>query len=228
MRSAGRQVLTHITGLWYAVRHERMGLTEYIVTYATHLISEGGYGAVLVLMTLESMVFPVPSEAVMPFAGFLVSDGTFGFWITLIASTVGSIVGSLLSYAMGLYGGRPFVERWGAYLFLNTHHLEQTERFFARYGERAIFISRFIPVVRHLISIPAGMGKMNLVAFSLYTVAGAGLWNAILLYTGMILGDNWEALGPYLHYVDIGIIVLCVGVAVYFFVWKRRASDSPI
>lgn len=198
-----------------------MGITEYIISFSTHLISLGGYPMIVILMMLESMVFPIPSEAVMPFAGFLVVKGTFSFWVALGASIVGSLVGSLISYYIGMYGGRPILEKWGKYLLLNHHHLDMTEGFFKKYGERTIFVSRFIPVVRHLISIPAGIGEMRLSTFCLYTVFGAGMWNAILLYVGLVLGHNWETLGKYMHYLDVVAVAAIVG-AVGYFIYTRK------
>jgi membrane protein DedA with SNARE-associated domain len=198
-----------------------MGITEHLVTYITQSIATGGYPVVGVLMVLESMVFPVPSEAVMPFAGFLVTDGTFSFWMVVLVSTLGSLIGSLLSYAIGRYGGRVFLQKWGKYFLLNEHHLNATDTFFKRHGAPTIFVARFIPVVRHLISIPAGVAKMNLITFSTYTILGAGLWNMFLLYVGMILGQNWSALGPYMHYVDVIVVVAIVG-GVLWLVWKKR------
>jgi membrane protein DedA with SNARE-associated domain len=191
-----------------------MGITEHLVAYITQSIAAGGYPVVGVLMMLESMVFPVPSEAVMPFAGFLVNNGTFSFWTVVIVSTIGSLIGSLLSYAIGRYGGRIFLEKWGKYFLLNQQHLDVTDTFFQRRGAAAIFIARFIPVVRHLVSIPAGITKMNVTTFSLYTVLGAGLWNTFLLYAGIVLGQNWTKLGQYMHYLDIvvvGVVVLGIG-----------------
>lgn len=198
-----------------------MGITEHLVTYIIQSIAAGGYPVVGVLMMLESMVFPVPSEAVMPFAGFLVTAGMFSFWTVVFVSTLGSLIGSLLSYFIGRYGGRIFLEKWGKYFLLNQHHFDITETFFKRRGARAIFIARFIPVVRHLVSIPAGIAKMDLMTFSLYTILGAGLWNTFLLYIGMVLGKNWATLGPYMHYLDIlvvGALVLGAG----WLVLKRR------
>lgn len=185
-----------------------MSITESIVTFATNLISSSGYGGVFVLMVLESMVFPVPSEAVMPFAGFLVAQGTFGFVPVLLIATAGSIVGSVLSYWIGRYLGRAFVDRFGKYLLLNHHHLDLTDQFFARNGEKTVFLSRFIPVVRHLISIPAGVGEMNMKKFLLYTAIGAGLWNAFLLYLGMQLGERWTVIKQYGHKVDLVVVVV--------------------
>lgn len=183
-----------------------MGITETLVEYITALMAGGGYGVIVFLMALESMVAPVPSEAVMPFAGFLIEEGRFSFTGVIAWSTVGSIIGSLISYYMGSWGGGPFVRRFGRYLLLDESHLDTTERFFARYGDKAIFICRFIPVVRHLISIPAGIGKMNIVKFSVYTVMGAGLWNSFLAYVGYVLKENWTVVRSYSEIVDVIVV----------------------
>jgi membrane protein DedA with SNARE-associated domain len=167
-------------------------------------------------MTLESMVFPVPSEAIMPFAGFLVAEGKFSFVLVVIFSTLGSIIGSFISYVSGYFGGKPFVLKFGKYLLLNEHHLDTTEKYFTRYGEITIFICRFIPIVRHLISIPAGVGKMNLIRFSILTIVGAGLWNAFLCYVGMVLRQNWEEVMKYSKIIDIVVIVILAGLLGYF------------
>ncbi len=201
-----------------------MGLTEFLIHYFTLIISKLGYFGVGLLMTLESMVAPVPSEAVMPFAGFLWFDKKFTFWGLVLASTLGSIIGSLISYYLGAWGGRPLIKKFGKYLFLNEHHLEATERFFSKYGDKAIFISRFIPVVRHLISIPAGIGRMNLLKFSLYTIFGAAIWNSFLTYLGYYLGSNWEIIRKYSEVLDIVIIAFLAGIILYFFFKKRRVK----
>jgi membrane protein DedA with SNARE-associated domain len=193
-----------------------MGITETLVEYITALMAGGGYGVIVFLMALESMVAPVPSEAVMPFAGFLVEEGRFSFTGVIAWSTSGSIIGSLISYYMGSWGGGPFVRRFGRYLLLDESHLDTTERFFAKYGDKAIFVCRFIPVVRHLISIPAGIGKMNIVKFSVYTVIGAGLWNSFLAYVGYVLKENWTVVRSYSEIVDVIVIAgLLVGEIVF-------------
>jgi len=172
-------------------------------------------------MALESMILPVPSEAVMPFVGFLVADGKWELWAAIAATSAGSLVGSAISYMMGYYGGKPFVLKVGKYLLLNTHDLERTEDFFSRRkGILALFISRFIPVVRHLVSIPAGTGKMRLFPFLLTTLVGATIWNSFLLVCGMYLRERWELVETYSHQVDIVVVaVLIVGLA--FFMRSR-------
>lgn len=196
-----------------------MGITQWIADMAVNLIGTTSYPGLFFLMMLESMVFPVPSEAVMPFAGFLIVDGQFTFTGVIIASTLGSIVGSLLSYAIGFYGGKPFIARFGKFLLLDKHDLQLTERFFDKRGELTIFISRFIPVVRHLISIPAGLGKMNLAKFCLYTILGAGLWNAFLAYLGYILKNNWDHVMRYSHVIDL-VVVGVLGAAFLYYLYK--------
>jgi membrane protein DedA with SNARE-associated domain len=200
-----------------------MGITEWIAATAVAIIGASGYPGIFILMTLESMVFPVPSEAVMPFAGFLIVDGKFTWTGVILASTLGSIVGSLLSYAIGYYGGKPFIQRFGKYLLLNTHHLEISEKFFAKRGEITILLSRFIPVVRHLISIPAGFGKMTIWKFSIYTIIGAGCWNAFLTWVGFELKNNWKEVMTYSHTIDL-VVVGVLGIAAFYYLYKIIAS----
>ena len=200
-----------------------MGLTEAIVHYATTVISKTGYTGIGVLMIMESMIMPVPSEAVMPFAGFLWFEHKLSFWGIVLASTLGSIIGSLISYFLGAYGGRPLVKKFGRYLFLNEHDLDVTERFFARHGEITIFVSRFIPIVRHLISIPAGLGRMNILRFSIYTIVGAALWNSFLTWLGYHLRDKWETIRQYTQIIDVVLIVL-ICAAIGYFVYRHLRS----
>ncbi len=205
-----------------------MGITEFLAAYITAFIEKTGYSSVFVLMVMESMVFPVPSEAVMPFAGFLVFEGRFTLSGVLAASTLGSIVGSLLSYGLGYYGGKPAVDRFGKWLLLDRRDLAMTERFFARRGEIAILVSRFIPVVRHLISIPAGMGRMRLLPFSIYTVIGAGMWNAFLALAGYYLRQHWDLVMHYSGIVDIVVLViLALLAAVFVYRHAMRKPEAP-
>lgn len=199
-----------------------MGLTEALCNYNTAIIQQCSYIGIFILMALESMIAPVPSELVMPFAGFLIFTGHFDPVWVMVASSLGSIIGSLISYSMGVLG-EPTVLRYGRYLFLNPHHLEWTKNFFARYGSITIFISRFIPVVRHLISIPAGLARMALAPFMLYTLVGAFLWNGFLTYCGVRLKENWRLIQQYTHILDYLVAaVLLAGLA--YFLWKFREA----
>jgi len=184
------------------------------------IISSVGYFGVLLLMMMESMILPVPSELVLPFAGFLISSGEMKFLIVVISATIGSLIGSLISYYIGKYGGKRFVSRYGKYFLLDEESLVKTEKWFSKRGELTIFIGRFIPLVRHVISIPAGMGKMNLKKFMLYTFLGAGMWNVFLTYVGFVLGKNWEKIKQYSDYVSFGVLVILIVLIVYF-IWRH-------
>jgi membrane protein DedA with SNARE-associated domain len=197
-------------------------ITEKISEIAVKVLDTTGYVGASFLMALESMIAPVPSEAVMPFVGFQVADGKWNLWLAIGSTSVGSIVGSLLSYWMGYYGGKPLVLKAGKYLLLNQHDLELTENFFhKRKGSWTIFISRFIPVIRHFVSIPAGMGRMPLTPFLVMTFIGATIWNTFLLICGMKLREQWPVIQKYSHQVDI-IVVAAILAAVVWFVYSRR------
>lgn len=200
-------------------------ITVFISELAVKILNTAGYAGACGLMALESMIAPVPSEAVMPFVGFQVADGRWNLWLAVLATSTGSIIGSLLSYWMGWYGGKPLVLKVGKYLFLNRHDLEMTERFFhERRGVWTIFIGRFIPVVRHFISIPAGMGRMPLLPFLAVTLIGSTAWNGFLLACGMKLRDHWQVIQKYSHQVDIVVVVLAVIGTAWFL--KIRAARA--
>jgi membrane protein DedA with SNARE-associated domain len=187
-----------------------------------------GYPGVLLLMTLESMIFPMPSELVMPFAGFLVTQGKMNFALVILFSSLGSLLGSLVSYYLGYFGGNQFVVRLGKYFLLDVTDLQKTESWFRQRGEKTILISRFIPVVRHLISIPAGIGKMNLKSFCFYTILGATLWNTFLTYCGYLLGKNWHLLRDYSEKISLALAALLLLAGIYFFVrhYRNKAQST--
>jgi membrane protein DedA with SNARE-associated domain len=202
-----------------------LGITEFLAQYITRFMESTGYITVFITMAMESMVFPVPSEAVMPFAGFLVAEGKFTFLLVILFSTLGSIAGSMISYAIGYYSEKTLIHKYGKFLLLDPEELEATERFFNKYGDITIFISRFIPVVRHLISLPAGFAQMNIYKFAIFTVIGAGLWNSFLAYIGFYLKSNWEAVMKYSKIVDVVVILILAGLFAYYIyrhVKKRR------
>jgi membrane protein DedA with SNARE-associated domain len=199
-------------------------LTEHVSRIAVAVLETTDYAGAGFLMALESMIVPLPSEAVMPFVGFMVADGKWDLSLAMLATSLGSLIGSLLSYAMGYWGGRPFVLSVGRFLFLNVEDLERAERFFhRRQGTATLFIARFVPVVRHLISIPAGVGKMPLLPFCLATVIGATLWNGFLLYCGIRLRESWPLVQKFTHHIDLGIAALvCLGGV--WFLWDRARA----
>lgn len=201
-------------------------MTEIISRLAVQCLETTGYLGAAFLMAMESMIAPVPSEAVMPFVGFLVVDGKWNLWGAIVATSLGSIFGSLVSYYMGAYGGKPLVTKVGRYLLLDHHDLELTERFFRRRsGIMTIFVSRFVPVIRHLISIPAGTGRMPIVPFVLATLSGATLWNTFLLVCGMKLREHWPLVQKYSHQVDIAVAILLI-IGVLWFLRSRLARRS--
>ncbi|MDD2463131.1 MAG: DedA family protein [Desulfobulbus sp.] len=203
-------------------------LTELISHTAVRILDATAYAGAFLLMALESMIAPVPSEAVMPFVGFLVTDGKWNLWLALLSTSLGSLTGSLLSYWMGYYGGKPLVLKVGKYLLLNRHDLELTERYFSkRQGVLTVFLARFVPVIRHFISIPAGMGKMRLLPFIAVTLIGATLWNGFLLILGMRLREHWTVVQKYSHQVDIGIVVLVL-IGLGWFVRSRLSARKRI
>lgn len=205
-------------------------LTESVTTWAVSTMEQTGYWGVTFLMALESMIFPIPSEAVMPFAGFLIVQKKFTWAGVIFFSTLGSILGSWLSYWMGSLGGRPVILKYGKYFLLDEHHLELTENYFHKKGDITIFLSRFIPVVRHLISIPAGIAKMNFFKFTLYTIVGAAMWNGFLTWVGYVLKDHWDNLlkSEWKHSIDIIFIVAILSVMLYFGykIWQGHKQKS--
>lgn len=187
-----------------------------LIDYITALISALGYPGVFVLMTLESILFPVPSEAVMPFAGFLVTAGRFEFWAVAIVSAFGSLLGSLISYAIGYYGATPVVHKYGHFLLIEKKHLTWVNKFFRNRGSITVFVCRFIPVIRHISSIPAGIARMKIWRFSFYTFTGALLWNTFLLWLGTKLGQHWTVIKQYTFWLDIAVGFILVVLVAYY------------
>jgi membrane protein DedA with SNARE-associated domain len=188
----------------------------FIGSFALSTISQLGYGGIFFLMMLESMIVPVPSEFVMPFAGFLITQGSFNGVLVVFTSTLGSITGSLLFYYIGKTRGHSLVQRYGRYVLVNTEDIKKTEAWFNKRGDLTIFFARLIPVVRHLISLIAGIGKMNVKKFTIYTILGAALWNSILTYLGFLLGQHWSEVSQYMENLDLVIVILLIGGCLYF------------
>ena len=196
-------------------------LIEFIVS----TISGSGYIGIFLLMVAESALIPIPSEVVMPFSGYLVSSGKFNAAYVIIAGSIGNLIGSLIAYYIGFRLGREFILRYGKYILLRKNHLELTESYFKKYGDRSTLISRMLPAVRTYISLPAGVAKMNLKKFSTYTLIGSIIWNSALTFIGMQLGQQWKNILHYSNYFD-GIVVIGVIVAIVLF-FKSRKNKSP-
>lgn len=193
----------------------------YGVNALLQIISAGGYFGIFFLMILESAFMPVPSEVVMPFSGYLVSQGQFDLLFVTLAGTLGNVAGSVISYFIGLYIGRTVVLKYGKYILLKEKYLVLTEHWFKKYGDKAIFFSRMLPVVRTVISLPAGVGKMNFKKFVLYTFVGSIPWNFALAYLGFWFGANWSTVLNYGHVLD-KIIIIVIGVLIVWLFLKRR------
>jgi membrane protein DedA with SNARE-associated domain len=199
----------------------------FIGSFALSTISQLGYVGIFFLMMLESMIVPVPSELVMPFAGFLVAQGSFNAVLVIFASTLGSITGSLIFYYIGKTGGHTLVQRYGKYVLVDTEDIRKTEAWFKKRGDLTIFLARLVPVVRHLISLIAGIGKMNVKKFTIYTILGAALWNGILTYLGLFLGQHWNEVSQYLEGLDIIIVILLI-IGCLYFVYRHLKKAKKI
>jgi membrane protein DedA with SNARE-associated domain len=188
-------------------------LMTAVSAWIVAMISSLGYGGVAFLMAIESACVPLPSEVTMLFAGYLVATGRFSLNLVAIAGAIGCLIGSYVAYFVGARGGRWLLERYGRYLLIAPHELEIADRFFERWGPHAVFISRLLPVVRTFIAFPAGVARMRLLPFTIYTLAGSYLWCLGLAYAGMKLGQHWDALAPYIHRFDGAIAVVIVVLA---------------
>jgi membrane protein DedA with SNARE-associated domain len=194
-------------------------LSGLIVT----VISALGYPGVVLMMGIESACIPLPSEIIMPFSGYLVYTGRFDLWAVATAGAIGCVVGSLVAYWVGMYGGRPVIEKYGRYVLISMHDLDIADRWFAKRGELIVFASRLLPVIRTFIAFPAGVAKMKLGRFVVYTFIGSFPWCLGLAYIGQKLGEQWdknEALKSWFHRFDfvIGVIGL---LAVAWWVWRH-------
>ncbi len=183
-------------------------------------ISTLGYGGIVLLMAIESACIPLPSEIILPFSGYLVFRGQLVLWLVAVAGAVGCVLGSLLAYWVGAWGGRPLVEKYGRYILVSRRDLDLADHWFARRGDIVILIGRLLPLVRTFIAFPAGVARMPLVKFILYTFVGSLIWCWALAWVGLRLGRRWDTLGPWFHRFDALIaVVILLGAAWY--VWRH-------
>lgn len=206
-----------------------IGILENLSNLAIYLIQSLGYWGVFIAMTLESACIPLPSEIIMPFSGYVVYQGTTN--MTLIGITIvgalGNLFGSLIAYYVGLIGGRPLLEKYGKYVLITHSKLELADKWFARYGYEAVFISRFLPIIRTFISLPAGITHMDLKKFVIYTFLGSLPWSFALGYIGVKLGPHWEIIRNYFHTLDY-VVVLCLVIFVGYLVYKYKFKSSSV
>ncbi|AKM79237.1 MAG: hypothetical protein UX85_C0007G0067 [Candidatus Beckwithbacteria bacterium GW2011_GWB1_47_15] len=186
-------------------------LIEFLGNIAINLISSLGYTGVALAMAIESANIPLPSEIIMPFSGFLVSQGRFTLLGVTLAGSIGGTLGSLASYALGYYGGekvvRNLIKKYGKYVLVFEYELDEAEHWFARHGQLVTFTSRLLPVIRTFISLPAGISRMDVKKFALFAFIGTFVWSLPLAYLGKTLGDNWDSLGGYFHKFDLVIVI---------------------
>lgn len=198
-----------------------------LTIFITNFIERVGYFGLGILMALEAIIAPIPSELIVPFAGFLISDGRFSWLGVLVTTTIGSLIGAYALYALGRYGGRPLIARWGHWVLVKPEDIEKAEKFFVSHGRKAIFLSKFVPIVRSYVALPAGLSRMPLLPFFFYSALGSIIWNTFLIYLGYTLKNNWERAAAIISKGDK------IGAALFVFViiiWivrhhtkKRRA-----
>lgn len=204
-------------------------IDQIVIPFLERLYGAIGYLGVGAAMAIESAMVPLPSELILPFAGFMISDpahvepltgGPWSFWVVVAVATIGNTCGSLVGYGIGAYGGRPFLERWGRYLLIRPHEIELADHFFRRYGAATAFFSRMLPVVRTFISFPAGVARMPLGKFIVYSTAGALPWSWALVFAGEQLGARWVDIRHALQPFDLAIALVVIA-AVLLFIWWR-------
>lgn len=204
-------------------------MIELIVNWAVATLGRLGYFGVAGLMALESACIPIPSEAILPFGGYLASAANTGhrlnIYLVIILGTLGGTFGSIVCYYIGALGGRPLVEKYADKLRLKKSHLEMSDRYFEKYGEKIAFYSRLLPIVRTFISLPAGLSKMNVKKFIAYTFFGSLLWSVILGYAGYYMGENWTEIRKWLHYADYVVIAAVIGLILYFVLRKKNKRE---
>ena len=194
-------------------------------------IADWGYVAVAVLMAAENACIPIPSELILGFAGFLIFSGELSFGPALLAGMVGGLAGSILAYVVGHYGGRSFVDKYGHYILSKPSHVDVAQRWFDKYGLKAVFFSRMLPVVRTFISLPAGFAHVDMKRFLICTIAGSLPWTALILFAGVTLGKSWEimlAIGHEASLVFVGVCAVVIAVAYLRYRRNRKAEAAAV
>jgi membrane protein DedA with SNARE-associated domain len=198
-------------------------IIEFLSGIIVATISLLGYSGIVLLMAIESACIPLPSEIIMPFSGYLVSTGQMNLWLVGLAGAVGCVLGSLVAYWVGSKGGRPLIEKYGRYVLVSSHDLDLADRWFANYGEIIVFVSRLLPAIRTFIAFPAGVARMNLKRFVVYTFAGSLPWCLGLAYVGQKLGEKWnqdDTLKTWFHRFDFVIGIVGVLLAAWW-IWRH-------
>jgi len=198
-----------------------------LITWLIETVSALGYPGIVVLMAIESSIIPLPSELVMPPAGYLAAKGRMDPFIAVLAGTLGSVLGALVNYWLAVRVGEPVLRRFGKYVLISNKSLDKTEAYFLRHGEISTFVGRLLPVIRTFIAFPAGVARMNMLRFNIYTFIGSYIWCWVLAWIGMKLGQHWDTLGVYFHQFDAAIgVVLVVAIVWYIRRHLRHQKDG--
>jgi membrane protein DedA with SNARE-associated domain len=208
-------------------------ILAFLFLHITHIISAMGNAGVTLLMAIESACIPLPSEIIMPFAGYVLASSTAKLLLVATAGAIGCNLGSIPPYLIGAWGGRPTVERFGRYLLLSRHDLDRTEHYFQKYGGLTVLVGRLLPVVRTFIALPAGIAKMNQAKFHLYTFIGSWPWCLALAWIGMKLGDKWDTdprFKEIFHRFHLGVELVLLAAIVWFVSshWKNRMRTEEV
>jgi len=199
-----------------------------MVDWLLQTIGSMGYPGIFLLMAMESSIIPIPSELVMPPAGYLAQQGQMNLALAILCGTAGSLVGAYLNYFAAHFLGRPLLLKYGKYVLITEEKFAKVETFFLRHGEISTFIGRLLPVVRHLISLPAGLAGMSHLKFSLYTLLGAGLWTTVLSFIGYVIGSNQELIIKYSHHALAAVLLLSSLIVIVYILMQRRNGARQV
>ncbi len=199
-------------------------LFNSLITLITSFISNLGLPGIFFLMVAESAMIPIPSEIIMPFSGFLVASEKFSFIEVVLAGSFGNLIGSIITYYLGINVGRHLIIKYGKYFFFNEKHLQFTERLFGKLGDKISFIGRLLPGIRTYVSFPLGIAKSNFIKFIFYTLIGSLIWNSLLIYAGIRLGKNWQNFHQYSPYLDFIAVMIIVAFTIWFVYKIKRIS----
>jgi membrane protein DedA with SNARE-associated domain len=202
-------------------------MEQAVLNFINNVYQALGWPGLVLMMAIESACIPLPSELIMPLAGWmLIEKAGLNIWYIVLAGfcgAIGNVIGSLVAYAVGAWGGLPFLNRYGKYILISQHDLEKATRWFDKYGDRITFLSRLLPAIRTFISLPAGIARMNIPKFCLYAFIGSFIWSTALAAGGYIMGSNWERIREVMRPFDYPIVAACV-ILVLAFIWLRLRS----
>ncbi|WP_026884632.1 DedA family protein [Clostridium akagii] len=201
-------------------------MVNHIINLLILILGKLGYFGTFFGMFFESACIPIPSEITLPLGGYLSFTGQLNLILVIIFGTAGGTAGSIFAYYIGAKGGRPLVEKYADKLHLSKEKIDSSDALFNKYGDKIIFISRLLPIIRTFISLPAGIAKMNFAKFTIYTIIGSAIWSSLLVYLGFAMGKNWETIRSYYHYLDIAVVLIIVGFIVYKIITRKKQKKT--